>query len=238
MQERQYDKEQVAAIFELASQNERAALPAATEGLTLSALQDIGRDVGISPESISLAARSLEQAGTPAATTFIGLPIGVGRTVEFDRPLSDSDWEGLVSDLRTTFKARGTLRVDGPFRQWTNGNLTALLEPTRTGHRLRLQTMKGDARSMMTAGMLVGGGAAATAVSLAATGALANAGAPNGVLLLGLIGIGMFVAGALRVPGWARLRRAQMEEITARLVDSAGLSSSARLNSGRMPDLG
>ena len=92
MSERQYNKEQVAAIFEQASEVERTKLPAAAEGLTLTALQEIGREVGISAESIALAARSLDQTGTPAATTFIGLPIGVGRIVEFDRKLSDSDW--------------------------------------------------------------------------------------------------------------------------------------------------
>jgi hypothetical protein len=66
-----------------------------------------------------------------------GLPIGVGRTVELDRPRSDSDWERLVADLRETFEARGMVRYDGPFRQWTNGNLQALIEPTPSGHRLR-----------------------------------------------------------------------------------------------------
>src|ERR1044071_1236872 len=156
MSERQYNDEEVAAIFERASETEQSALPRPAEGkgLTLAALQDIGRDVGISPEAIALAARSLDQAGRPALQRFMGLPIGVGRTVEFDRPLSDSDWERLVADLRTTFRARGTVRYDGPFRQWTNGNLQALLEPTPTGHRLRLQTVKGDSRRQMTAGVV------------------------------------------------------------------------------------
>jgi len=116
MRERRYNDEEVAAIFERASKTEHAALPLSPEskGLTLAALQDIGREVGISPESISLAARSLDHAGRVASRTFMGLPIGVGRTVEFDRPLSDADWEGLVADLRTTFEARGTVRYDGP----------------------------------------------------------------------------------------------------------------------------
>src|SRR6266496_921193 len=153
MSERRYNDEEVAAIFQRAAEPENTALPVSAErtGLTLAALQESGREVGISPESISLAARSLDQAGLPASQKFMDLPIGVGRTVEFDRPLTDSDWEGLVADLRTTFQARGTVRYDGPFRQWTNGNLQALVEPTRNGHRLRLQTVKGDSRAMMTA---------------------------------------------------------------------------------------
>jgi hypothetical protein len=115
MSERQYNDEEVAAIFELAAEAEHTSLPKPAEGkgLTLAALQDIGREVGISPESISYAARSLDQAGRPASRTFMGLPIGLGRTVEFDRPLSEADWERLVADLRETFEARGTVRYDG-----------------------------------------------------------------------------------------------------------------------------
>jgi hypothetical protein len=219
MSERQYNDEEVAAIFERAAKTEHAALPASPEGkgLTLAALQDIGREVGISPESISLAARSLDQAGRPVSRRFLGLPIGVGRTVEFDRPLSDSEWEGLVADLRTTFDARGTVRYDGPFRQWTNGNLQALVEPTPNGHRLRLQTVKGDSRAMMIAGGAALGGAAATLMAVAVAGGLSNPGTATGVGFIALMGLGMFAAGALRVPGWARRRRAQIEAIVARL---------------------
>ncbi|MEP6999141.1 MAG: hypothetical protein ABI969_01600 [bacterium] len=197
-------------------------MPSSTErsGLTLAALQEIGREVGISAESISLAARSLDQAPQSTATTFLGLPIGVGQTVEFDRPLSDSDWERLVGDLRTTFNARGAVRYDGPFRQWTNGNLQALLEPTATGHRLRLQTSKGDARALMTTGGILLGGAAATMIAISAGGTLGKPGSLVGIGFMALMGVGMFAAGALRVPGWARLRKTQIDNIIARLMRS------------------
>ena len=220
MTERQYNDEEVAAIFQRAAETEHTALPPSPEGrgLTLAALQDIGREVGISPESISLAARSLDQTGRLVSRKFMGLPIGVGRTVELDRPLSDSDWEALVADLRTTFDARGAVRYDGPFRQWTNGNLQALVEPTPNGHRLRLQTVKGDARALMTAGGVVLSGAAATLIAVAATGILTNPGTATGVGFMALMGLGMLAAGALRVPAWARRRRAQFEAIIARLT--------------------
>ena len=98
MSERQFNEEEVAAIFGRATETEHTTLPVAAEGkgTTLPALQDIGREVGISPESISRAARSLDLTGYQALPKFMGLPIGVGRTVEFDRPISDSDWEVLV----------------------------------------------------------------------------------------------------------------------------------------------
>lgn len=220
MAERQYDDEEVAAIFKRAAESEHSALPAPAEGkgLTLAALQDIGRDVGIPAEAIANAARSLEQGGRPASRFFLGLTIGVGRTVEFDHPLSDAEWERLVADLRETFDARGTVRYDGPFRQWTNGNLQALLEPTPTGHRLRLQTVKGDSRAMMSAGLTVLGGAAATAIALGLAGSLGHAGSLTGIGFMAVMGLGMFTAGAVRLPGWARLRRTQIEQVIARLT--------------------
>jgi hypothetical protein len=226
MSERQYSDEEVAAIFERASEAEHTALraPAEGKGLTLAALQDIGREVGISPESISLAARSLDQAGRPAPQRFMGLPIGVGRTVEFDRPLTDADWERLVADLRSTFEARGTVRYDGPFRQWTNGNLQALLEPTPNGHRLRLHTVKGDSRALMTGGAAVLGGATATWLAATVAGGLSNAGTVTGVGFMAMVGLGMFAAGALRVSGWARRRTTQIEEVLARLAIAARAS--------------
>jgi hypothetical protein len=227
MSERHYNDEEVAAIFERAAETEHTALsvPAEGKGMTLAALQDIGREVGISPESIARAARSLEQAGRPVSRRFMGLPIGVGRTVEFDRPLTDADWERLVADLRTTFDARGMVRYDGPFRQWTNGNLQALLEPTPNGHRLRLQTTKGDSRAMMTGGGVALGAAAATLVAGGLAGSLSNTGTLMGVGFMAMMGLGMFAAGALRVSSWARQRRAQIEEVIARLAIPANTTA-------------
>jgi hypothetical protein len=225
MSERQYNDDEVAAIFEQASKTEQTPLsvPAEGKGMTLAALQDIGREVGISPEAIARAARALEQAGRPVARKFLGLPIGVGRTVEFDPPLSDADWERLVSDLRTTFNARGIVRYDGPFRQWTNGNLQALVEPTPNGHRLRLSTVKGDARAMMRAGSVALVAAAAISI-VTAVGGSGSAGTVTGIGFMALMGLGMFAAGALRVSGWARRRRAQFEEVIARLAIPANQS--------------
>jgi hypothetical protein len=121
-----------------------------------------------------------------------------------------------VGDLRETFDARGSVRYDGPFRQWTNGNLKALLEPTATGHRLRLQTVKGDARGQMTAGIGLMGIAAATLIASAVTGGLA--GSLTALVSLAAIGLGLFGIGALRLPGWARQRRRQMEAVAERLA--------------------
>ena len=155
MPERRYSDEEIAAIFKRAAETEPSASPVLAEGqgMTLEALQEIGREVGLSPDTILQAARSLETTGKPASRRFFGFPIGVGRTIQLDRPLSEAEWGYLVTDLRETFSARGKLKSDGPFRQWTNGNLQALIEPTPDGERLRLQTLAGGPRSLMRSGV-------------------------------------------------------------------------------------
>lgn len=225
MNERRYTDEEVAEIFARASESERATptRPAGGTGLSLTALQEIGREVGISPDAIGNAARSLDLGGHPGSRTYLGLPIGVGRTIELDRPITDADWERLVGDLRDTFHARGTLRVDGSFRQWTNGNLQALVEPTAGGFRLRLQTTKGDSRRLMTAGGVLLGVAAVVGIATVAVSAIASpgaggAGAFSGIGFLSLAGLGMFAIGAVRLPAWARRRREQFDAICARLA--------------------
>lgn len=217
MTERRFNEEEVAAIFEKATeaqQTDRRQLPSG-EGMTLGDLQDIGRQVGISPELIVQAAKSLDRAGRPTSRSFLGLTVGVGRTIELDRKLTDDEWERLVVDLRETFDARGTLRHDGSLRQWTNGNLHALLEPTAAGHRVRIRTVKGNALSSMIGGAAIIGIAAATMIAVAFGINDANM-ASLGVLAAA--GAGMFAFGALRLPSWARIRRRQMEEIAGRLT--------------------
>ena len=218
-EERRYSEEDAAAIFQRAAEAQagRGPKPAAGEGMTLVQLQEIGREVGIPPELVAHAARSIVQSGRPSSRTFLGLPIAVGRTIDLDRQLSDAEWERLVGDLRETFDPRGVVRYDGPFRQWTNGNLQVLVEPTPTGHRVRFRTRKGDARSLMAAGLGLAGASAAMLIAGMVGGAGAGEMSSTSVLM-SVLGLGMFSAGALRLPRWAKLRQSQMEAVAARLL--------------------
>lgn len=186
--------------------------------MTLSQLQEIGREIGIDPRLVAQAARSHEAAGQPTARKFLGLPIGVGRTVDLGRKLSDEEWEQLVVDLRETFDARGQIRHEGSFRQWTNGNLQFLLEPTPTGHRLRMRTFKADAVGWIVGGLTVFGFGAASFIAAALRGPISDVGMWSSMFFLGMSGLAMLGVGALRLPGWARTRRRQMEEIAGRLT--------------------
>jgi hypothetical protein len=222
MAERRYNDKEIAAIFRAAAEQEPSSPPrevARDEGLTLAELQAIGGEVGMSSEAVAQAARAVDVRLGAASRTFLGLRIGVARTVNLNRELSEAEWERLVVQLREVFNARGRTRSEGSLRQWTNGNLQVLLEPTETGHRLRFRTVHGAARASIGAGLAILGVTAIVAVSGAIWGTLADA--ASSVALMAAAGVGMIASGALRLPRWARLRERQMEALAARVTSSS-----------------
>ena len=102
MSERRYDEDEVAEIFERATEAQGRSLPGgrSAEGLTLQELQEVGREVGLSADLVARAAHSLDMAPQVHGRKLLGLPVGVGRTVELARPLTDAEWHRLVADLR------------------------------------------------------------------------------------------------------------------------------------------
>jgi hypothetical protein len=220
MTERRYSDEEAAEIFGRAARAEdpapRALAP--SEGMTLAELQAAGREAGILPEKIAEAARALAADGTRFSRKLMGITIGVGRTVELDRRLSDDEWERIVVRLRETFDARGTLRSHGSLREWTNGNLQALLEPSPSGSRLRLRTTNSAGRGLVAAGVAT---LAATGVVGAITAMTVGFGQPEafmGMVGPGAAGVGLLAAALARLSGWARTRRQQMEDLAAWLL--------------------
>lgn len=237
MTDRRYNDEEVAAIFRAAAEgSESRAVPGGhADGLTLRDLQAIAREVDISPDAVSRAAQSLERSRTPAVSqTFLGFPIAVQRTVALDRRLTDAEWELLVVELREVFHAHGSLRAQGSLREWSNGNLHALLEPTPTGHQLRLGTFKGAARASAAVGVLMVGMSAVVAIMAAAQGGLSSA-AP-GIAALAAIGAAFVANGTLRLPSWARRRRQQMDGIVERLTLTTPSDHESQTPSSDRPD--
>lgn len=215
--ERRYREEEVRRIFEAAARegevDGRALVP--TEGPTLAELQAIGREVGLAPERIAQAARALNQPGgaLPRRTHF-GMPVAVGRIVDLPRAPTDREWELLIGELRATFGARGKVRSEGSLREWSNGNLHACIEPTETGHRLRLGTLKGNALAMTRMGLFGVGMGLMTLIALVIRGGLADGlFAP---VFLGTMGAVVFLSSIFGLPRWAREREGQMEYIASR----------------------
>ena len=221
--ERRFNEREISLIFEQANaaQESRAVVAHQSDGLTLEQLHQIGQDVGIATDHITRAAAAVERGDLVPTQrrTWLGLPVGVSRTIDFQRPVSDAEWTSLVATLRETFDARGRITTEGPFRQWHNGNLQALLEPTAAGHRLRLTTRKGNAR----VGVMMGAGYLALAALLAALmgmGAVSDK-AGIGVLLFGIVGVGALASAYIGLPRWARVRASQMEAIAAHSAELA-----------------
>jgi hypothetical protein len=221
MSERRFSEDEVAEILKYAAESQESgkSLMPSAKGLTLSELTEIGREVGISPEAMQHAAQRF--AGPdPATRRFLGFPIGVGRTVELRRKLTDEEWERLVADLRQTFDARGVVRQEGSLRSWSNGNLQVHLEPTESGQRLRLRTVKGSAQGLIGGGIGLMSAAAAILAAAVFPGVFDSGGFGMAVGMLAAGGAGMFATGALGLPAWARLRQQQMDEIAERWSDS------------------
>jgi len=224
MSERRYSEDEVAEILDRATETqsgERSVGSGSSTGMTLSELQEIGDEVGIPKDLITRAASSLDRPvpDESAHRTFLGTTIGVGRSVDLPRPLSDDEWNQLVVDLRMTFNAKGKIRDEGAFRQWTNSNLQALLEPTASGQRLRLKTLKGNAMPYMG----VGAGMMAYSLVGFATAWLFGMSIPGpNIVPMAIIGTSFFAVSRLSLPNWARTRERQMEEVIERLRASIG----------------
>jgi hypothetical protein len=217
MTERRFSEAEVAQIFERATSGHAVQATRAVEGLTLAELESIGKEVGISAEQITRAALSLSTGEAKPTQSFLGMTTGVGHTVHLDRRLTDEEWERFIVEVRETFNARGTMTSQGSLRQWSNGNLQVLLEPTEAGHRVRFRTVKGDAPWTFSAGLVASTVSVIGEVTAVLTGVAHDVGLVVSFGVLGAIGIGAAATTALRLPGWARVRKAQMEELGARV---------------------
>jgi hypothetical protein len=226
--ERRFREDEVQEIFERAASKEARGLPAPVHeaGLTLSDLQDIGRQVGLEPSRIAEAATALDtRPEVLSRRTVWGVPVAVGQIVELDRAPTDREWEMLVAEIRRTFGARGRLTEAGGLREWSNGNLHVYVEPTETGHRLRMGTLKGNAASVTAMGVVGLGMGMVFLISLLADGKLAK-GLFLPVMFM-LMGGGALVSNLLGLPRWAREREEQMQHIAARATALIGTEPKA-----------
>jgi hypothetical protein len=219
-EQRKYRDDEVKQIFEVAARRGPAGEPRALardEGLTLDEIQSIGAEAGIEPTAIAQAAAALDAPPIMVARrTVLGAPVAVGRMVQLPRALTDAEWEQLVVELRATFGARGRVAVQGNLREWWNGNLHACIEPGERGaYRLRLGSVKGNARPLTTLGVVGTGTAAIAFATMIFPGADMSMVAPS---LIGAAGVAAILSNLVRLPRWARTREQQMDYIAAKVL--------------------
>lgn len=217
--DRRYDEDEVRRIFEAATNSSDdggdPGRSGDSRGMTLGEIQAIGREVGVHPDRIAQAASELDVRAEPAARrTWLGMPVGVGRTVPLERAPNDREWELLVADLRSTFGARGHAETIGTSRAWTNGNLHVYVEPTGTGHRLRMGTVKGSALSVARLGVA----ALALSLVLLVVGLFTAGGSETIEMaaLFALGGGGALAAAVAQTRPWAGTREQQFDRFAAR----------------------
>jgi len=222
--ERKYRDDEIREIFDLATSGETAPGSGVSDeaGLTLGELQEVGLEVGVEPGRIAAAALSLDTRREDVSRgTSLGMPVTVGRVIELPGAVTDQEWELLVTELRETFGARGQVVSHGGVREWSNGIVKALLEPTETGHRLRLRAHKGGALATNWLGV---GGLAIGLILLT----MFLTGGPSPVrlevmmiLLVGMGG-GALVTNLMSLPSWARESEGQMEYLAGRVQSLLG----------------
>lgn len=216
-EERKYLEDEVREIFANAATAEGSSLPTLSDerGLTLAELQEVGREVGLSPDRVAAAAAALDaRSEILPRRRLLGAPVSVGRVVDLPRAMTDREWQILVAELRDTFGAKGKVTSIGDVREWTNGNLHAVLEQTEAGHRLRLGTRKGSAMEIATAGFV---GVFMGLFMFIVFAIRAKTGAEFLIpALFVLAGGGAVASNLLSLPRWADERERQMEHIASR----------------------
>lgn len=223
--ERRYGDDEVREILDLAVRDAQPVPLSSTQdsGITLSELQEIGREAGISPEQISRAAQAVAvRGGLLPRVRKLGMPVSVGRIIDLPREMTEREWDVLVGDLRAVFRASGHVSGPGESREWSNGNLRVTLEPTASGERLHMNTLKRSGEF----GIRFGVGFTALGLIFLPLAILTIIGAdlPLARALANLIpslavlgaGIGSLLWNRISLPGWASEREEQMAQIAAR----------------------
>lgn len=194
----------------------------AADGLTLRQLQEVGQEVGVSPDRIAQAADVVAaRRNAPTHETAKWLPTAVERTIPLPRNLSDREWEWLVAELRTTFGGKGKVSVQGGIREWTHGRVQAFIDQTHTGYRLRLSDVNAAAGAIVLGGAIL---AMALMIFVVLLGQ-ADAGFKFIVpAVFATLGGGLMLGSALSLPRWARRQRDGMlhiEQHVAGLLETA-----------------
>jgi len=218
--ERRYGEEEVRAILDLAVTGdslEGRSEEAGEHGFTLSEVQDIALEVGVAPQRVAEAARSIDfQSDVLSSRRSLGMPVELGRVLDVHREVTEDEWGHVVAELRNAIGERGQVMSRGGIREWAAGTFHAFLQPTETGHRILLRVHKEGARlqNALGAGIL--------SLGLVLLAWIVSGTSPPVVevsmLLSMALGGGLLVSGLLSLPRWTRLREGQLEHVVSRIA--------------------
>lgn len=188
----------------------RAGEMTAERGMTVSQIQEIAHDVGLSSDAVRQALVEAASGALRPATLerSLGVTTGLRKDVMLPGALDDAGWDVLVSMLRSTFNAPGKESRTGVVREWRNGRLRFAVEPIAYGHRLRMST---DKEGALRAPLLLGGtllGEAVLCLSLASDPKLVAIGG-----VLAVIGSLAVAWPFISLPKWAKARATQFDAV-------------------------
>ncbi len=218
--ERRFSQKEIAAIFNRASKAQEKVTAEANqeEGLTLADLHLIALETGISPELITQAVEAVDQTPEePTPKKFLGLQLSVSKTVNLDNPLTEDDWDKLVVEFRNSFRAQGKVTREGSLREWANGNLRILAEPTSKGHRLHMRSLKSNAQGAVFGSLSFVLAALAIFASAFFTGAL-DGGVLATSVMFGIFGVIAASFTTLQLSQWRFDRLEQFDSIATKAL--------------------
>lgn len=222
--EKKYNEKEIAAIFKQAAEDFEVAQQnvSSGEGLTLSEIEEIAKEVGITPEFISRAAAKVDARHSPSGEKkLVGLPIEVKRVVTVPGGFGDSDWDRLVVDLHDTFGVIGSTKEDGRVRTWTSENMHVRLEPAGSDYRLRIEKTNSIAAiSMVMGGIFVFMSLMFMAILMTKGRFMTQMDDTLIGFILAAIGLGAGGFSARRLPGWHKTESERMDDIIARTLGS------------------
>lgn len=225
--DRKYRDEEVKEIFDLAVSSDEVGRSALSDegGLTLAELQAVGLEVGVEPARIAEAALAVDtRRETAPHQTSLGMPVSVGRAIELPGAVTDGEWQLVVAEFREVSGEKGQLTSQEGARGWTGGDLHAVLEPTETGHRLRLRAQKDNAVAVTRMGAAGLGLGLLLFVFFLLNAAVGDVAVPGFVISLLVAGWGgvALAPNVLGLPRWAHKREGQMEYLAGRVQALVG----------------
>ncbi|MGE0440393.1 MAG: hypothetical protein AB7L66_07595 [Gemmatimonadales bacterium] len=224
---RRYTDQEVARILQRATEIEEQRPPevAAAQGLTVAQLHEIGRDVGLTPELIDAAVRSVGTRGRPSLRSSLVSPLSAKLAWQVSQPMSRTGLDQLLRAVEDQTDLTGTVTEALGTVRWTSvprghkfeRTVQVTVTPTDTDTRLQVVSRyPGGLRAILhlLPGMW-GGMAGGVAAASAALGVAAGLG-----VVVGSIGLGMGIGRSI----WqflARRNRKQVERLARDLTEEA-----------------